>query len=438
MGLNNQAAREFNVTRFRIFSNSNEKFADIPQKEGIFVNLHYYESILENSIKATAIIADTGYSIEGDGNYVSLIEGLDLSGGEYVELHIEDGYGNKLEFSGTRALRIGRIRNKMEHTQNMVFIVDLVTTEFFKNELVETRVNEAFEGKISNSVYRILKNFLKTEKNIKVEVTENEYSFTANQQFDTPFYKCTSLGRRCIPEGGTETSAGFFFFETYDGFQFRSIEKLLDENNGYKTYIYNNTTELPDGYYGKILQATPIINIDVQQKMEIGAWGSQVKTYNYFDTAYTEKQFLTQSKGAKGVNLAGLNLPSLPDDIIGKPTRIISKMQPYGIKQSIDKDKSKKKDYDVNLIAAQAASRYNQLFTIVLNIVIAGDFSHRAGDLIYCDFPKLSSDKTQVVSGKNSGIYMIANVTQQLDVRDGSYTQLTLVRDSYGRKPFKR
>ena len=74
----------------------------------------------------------------------------------------------------------------------------------------------------------------------------------------------------------------------------------------------------------------------------------------------------------------------------------------------------------------------------MLNIVIAGDFSHRAGHLIYCDFPELSSDRTQVVSGKNSGIYMIANLTQQLDARDGSYTQLTLVRDSYGRKPFKR
>jgi hypothetical protein len=72
----------------------------------------------------------------------------------------------------------------------------------------------------------------------------------------------------------------------------------------------------------------------------------------------------------------------------------------------------------------------------VLNIVIAGDFSHRAGDLIYCDFPELSSDKTQIVSGKNSGIYMIANLIQQLDVRAGAWTQLTLVRDSYGRKPF--
>jgi len=437
MGLNNQAVKEFNVTKFRIYSNKNGKFADIPQKEGIFVNLHYYESILENSIKATAIIADTGYSIENDGKYVGLIEGLNLCGGEKVELHIEDGYGNKLRFSDERVLRIGRIRNKMEHTQNMVFVIDLVTTEFFKNELVETRVDEAFEGRISISVYKILKDFLKTPKNIDdIEETENDYSFNAH--VEKPFYKCTTLARRSVPKGGTKTSAGFFFFENYDGFKFRSIEKLLDKKRPCKKYLYNNKTELPGEYDGKILQATPVINIDVQQKMAIGAWGSQIKTYNYFDTGYTEEQFLAEMEGADGVNLAGKELPCLPEDIFGKPTRIISKMQPYGIKQSIDKDKSKKKDYNVDEIAAQAASRYNQLFTIVLNIVIAGDFSHRAGDLIYCDFPELSSDKTQVVSGKNSGYYMIANITQQLDARDGAYTQLALVRDSYGRIPFKR
>ena len=437
MGLNNQAVKEFNVTRFRIFSNTNGKFADIPQKEGIFVNLHYYESILENCIKATAIIADTGYSIEKDRKYVSLIEGLDMCGGEKVELHIEDGYGNKLQFSGEKCLYIGKIRNKIEHTQNIVFVIDLVTKEFFANELVETRVDQYFEGSISESVKIILQQFLKTEKNVDdIEETENSYTF--NGHIEKPFYKCTWLGKRSIPKGGKTSSAGFFFYETYDGFKFKSIEKLLDEKNGYKKYIYTNTTELPSGYDGKILEYLPTINIDVQQKMMIGAYGSLVRTYDFFQNKYEEKEITSEREGKTGVNLAGTELPCLPDEFFGKPTRTISKMQPYGVLKPINKDKSKEPDYVVNEITAQAASRYNQLFTIILTIVIAGDFSHRAGNLIYCDFPELSSDKTQIVSGKNSGIYMIANVTQQLDAVSGAYTQLTLVRDSYGRKPFKR
>lgn len=435
MGLNNQVARIYNCTKFVIYSNVNGKSVDVNRG---FVNLHYYESILENYVKATAIIADTGYTIEKDTKFVSLIEGLDLCGGEKVELHLEDGYGNQLKFSNEKSLYIGRIRNKIEHTQNMVFVMDLVTKEFFRNELVETRIDERFEGKISKSVDRILKGFLKTEKYLDIEPTENPYSF--NGHIEKPFYKCTWLGKRSIPEGGTENSAGFFFFETYDGFKFKSIEKLLDEKRGYKKYIYTNTTELPAGYDGKILEAVPTINIDVQQKLMIGAYGSQVITYDFFQNKYEEKEILPDEKreGKRGVNLAGTKLPGLPEDLFGKPTRVISKLQPYGIVQPIDKDKSKLKDYDINQVVAQAASRYNQLFTIILTIKIAGDLSHRAGNLVFCDFPELSASQTQTYSGKNSGIYMIANVTQFMDARDGAFTQLTLVRDSYGRKPIKR
>jgi hypothetical protein len=433
MGLNNQEAREYNISRFAIYSNVNGKSCDVNRG---FINLHYYESVLENYIKASVLIADTGYSVDDGDKLVSLIDGLDLCGGERVELKIEDGYGNVLDFSNEKSLYIGRIRNKIEHTQNMIFVVDLVTKEFFTNELVETRVDKRFNGKISDSVLDILINFLNTEKNLDIEQTENEYSF--NGHVEKPFYKCTWLGKRSIPLGGREKSAGFFFFETYDGFHFKSIEKLLDENRQYRKYIYNNTTELPVGYDGKILEAIPSINIDVHQKMMVGAYGSDVRTYNFFDTNYEEKELKVNRDGDTGINLAGNNLPYLPDDLFGKPTRIISKIQPIGILQKIDKDNSKKKDYDVNEIVAQAASRYNQLFTIILTITIAGDLSHRAGDLIYCDFPELSSGNTQIVSGKNSGLYMIVNATQFIDARDGAFTKLTLARDSYGRKPFRR
>lgn len=433
MGLNNQVATVFNCTKFVIYSNTNGKAVDVNRG---FINLHYYESILENYVKATAIIADTGYTIQKDNKLVSLIEGLDLCGAEKVELHLEDGYGNKLRFSDEKCLYINKIYNRMEHSQSMVFVIDLVSKEFFTNELIETRVAKRFNGKISSSVNDILKNVLKTKKPLEIELTENEYSF--NGHTEKPFYKCTWLGKRSIPEGGTENSAGFFFFETYDGFKFRSIEKLLDERRGYKTYIYTNTTELPAGYNGKILQAIPSININVQQKLMIGAYGTKIITYDLFKNKYEEKEVIPNKEGKPGVNLAGKNLPNLSSDLSGKPSRVMGKLQPYGVVQPTGKETSKKKDYNINEITAQAAIRYNQLFTFILTITIAGDYSHRAGNLIYCDFPELSADQTMNFSSKNSGIYMIASVTQFIDPRDNTFTQMTLVRDSYGRKPIKR
>ena len=439
MGLENQVARQYNIGKFKIYSNDGKNSVDLTTGEGYFLNLQYNESILENQVSATVTIADIGYAVRDSQNqkYLGLIDGLDMCGGERVELVIEDGYKNKLEFIDEKCLYVAKIRNKLEDTQKMVFVIDLVTKEFFMNELVETRVDGPFDGKISVSVENILKQYLRTEKDVDIEETDNVYSF--NGHVEKPFYKCTWLGKRSVPKDGTSKSAGFFFYENYDGFKFKSIESLLDsERIQYKKYVFTNTTELPDEYDGKILEYMPIINIDVQQKMSIGAYGSQVKTYNFYDNEYKEKNIGSQKEGEKGINLAGNNLPCLPEEMFDKPTRIIGKMQPIGVKQNLDKDKSKEKDYNVDEIVAQAASRYNQLFTIVLTAKIAGDFSHRVGDIIFCDFPEQSPGKTQVVSGKNSGIYMIANLAQQVDAREGCWTQFTLVRDSYGRKPFKR
>ena len=77
--------------------------------------------------------------------------------------------------------------------------------------------------------------------------------------------------------------------------------------------------------------------------------------------------------------------------------------------------------------------RYNQLGTIQVHVMLVGDFSLRAGDLIHCDFPELSSKPNQQPSKKMSGIYMIADVCHRITSTD-TLTSLNLIRDSYGRK----
>ena len=80
--------------------------------------------------------------------------------------------------------------------------------------------------------------------------------------------------------------------------------------------------------------------------------------------------------------------------------------------------------------------RYNQMFSIKINIMIAGDFSLRAGDLIHCEFPKLSAESNTQVNKKSGGLYMIASLCHNITPQE-TYTSLTLVRDTFGRKPFK-
>ena len=139
MGLNNQVVKEFNVTRFRIYSNTNGKFADIPQKEGIFVNLHYYESILENTIRASATLADTGYR-KGEGYAVVEEEGIKLTTGEKINLKITDGYDTTLSFLGDKNLVVKEPKQTAGTSNKITFDLDLFTTEAVNNELVPYRV----------------------------------------------------------------------------------------------------------------------------------------------------------------------------------------------------------------------------------------------------------------------------------------------------------
>ena len=91
--------------------------------------------------------------------------------------------------------------------------------------------------------------------------------------------------------------------------------------------------------------------------------------------------------------------------------------------------------YDAASTMVQSIMRYNQMFLIKISVVIPGDFSLRAGDLVYCDFPGLTIERNAEVNKKSGGIYMIASLCHRITPRE-TFTSMTLVRDSFGRKPF--
>ena len=85
-----QLAGPANIQKIGIASVVNEgTFVDV--SAGI-MELRYYESILQDSPKATYIFADTGNSI----NKKSVIEGLPLRGSEPTLIVMTDNYDNEI------------------------------------------------------------------------------------------------------------------------------------------------------------------------------------------------------------------------------------------------------------------------------------------------------------------------------------------------------
>ena len=188
------------------------------------VELRYYESLLQDSVMATVMFSDSGNAVpdEKTGDIKSAVEALPIVGSERVEFKMMDNNENKIEYT----FRINNVSPLSDDTTKSIVALKLVSEEFEINE--ETRINKRFDGKPSDAVKEILTNFLKTKKDISdIEDSTECGSIPAQKK---PFYALNWLSQRCAPVDKTPgTTAGFFFYETSEGYHFKSIDALLGQ-----------------------------------------------------------------------------------------------------------------------------------------------------------------------------------------------------------------
>jgi hypothetical protein len=423
-----QRLNDIDVKRLVFYS---RKGKEVDVSRGL-VLLQYYESILENSVKATVTFADTGFRDNGDGG-VHEESDIDIQGGEKVFLELKDEKGNKVKFTtDDYQLRILSVPNTVEHTQHMVITVNLCTKEYLQNELEEYYITKRYDGNISDSVEKILKEVLKTPKKLDIEPTQNKFNFLGH--VEKVFAKLVWLSKRSVPDLPKirGNSAGYFFYETSEGFKFKSIDGLLSTKPKRKL-IFNNTIYLPEGYDAKILNQ-PVFTptIDVLKKLRMGTYDNKLVTFDLYNNKYEEKEI-----NGTGV-LAGKALPELLPDIKKTSRRSTAARDvgvlPPGETLKTQLQKAKETNFDIENILNQSFMRYNQLFSIRTSITIYADLTLHAGDVVFCDFPELSSRANKIISNKKSGNYLIVDLCHYISPNGPNYTKLNLVRDSFGRK----
>ena len=432
--------RSGDITKFTI--------GNSPDFSGAVQTISYYEDILEPSIKVNVTILETGLSDTKIGGILDDPQ-KPIRGGEQVLLDFEDNQAvpNQLSFRKEKSLYVNKVSNIDPSTQEEIYSMQFRPQEFFHNN--QTRVVKRYDGRINNNIVKILQQTLKTEKNVDTDVTAVPYNFIGNDK--KPFYVCTWLAGKAIPAmmvDGKSTiggAAGYFFFETYDGFKFKAVDKLL-EGDAVKRYILTGKPDSPPpGYTGKILSVNISRYIDLERNLTMGMYANRSIFFDYYAMKYEVRDY-NISKQIGKVKNAGKSVLGWVDEGFRKyPSRYMTHVLDVGSlpagKSTKDqlkewKDNPSRPTYDAPNSMVQAMMRYNQLYTIQTNVMIAGDFSLRAGDLIYCDFPTLTVDHNKDVNKETGGIYMIASLCHRL-TRGDCYTSLTLVRDTFGRIPFK-
>lgn len=389
--------------------------------KAILADIRYYENVLSNVITLSVGVKETD----------DILDKLPIRGGEKVDIIIEDYNGKKL----SPTLYVNKVRNVISDSIENNYFLDLASEQFFKNDL--SRVVKRYDGKISDNITKIMKEHLDTD--IDVEETLINYNFIGNNR--KPLYVCTWLASKSIPAQPGEGTAGYLFFETQDGFQFKSIDGLFSQSYKRK-YVLTNTPFKPDEYDAQVLKYSIDRDINLQNNLALGVYSNRSIYFNFYDYKYVDQEFSIKDETIKtGGND---NIQESIKNFGDEPSRIMTRILDIGTlpagKKAEDELETWKDDptnptFNAPKTMVQSVMRYNQLFSIKINITIAADFTLKAGDLIYCDFPEVSTSKNSGTNKQSGGIYMISSLCHRL-TSDQSSTNLTLVRDSFGRKPF--
>ena len=430
------AVSTISYKRSTIFSLDGEGF-DIKK----ILEFDYYEDVLKQAVTAKMKISSS----------FSYVNQLPIRGGEKVELNILTSFGETV-FEGDTALYVYKVSDHKTSRMVEECVLHLTTLESFSNQSTRCQKKYNFSG-IGEHVEDILKNTLQTKKDFKIEPTANSYTFIGNSK--KPFYTLTWLGSKAISQVAEKSgvsgegkyaenkgTAGFLFYENYDGYHFRSIDSLVAN-----TQVQDGKSDLEPkfeySFKGKVIEAANIKNnitiidyslrknIDLRGALRVGMYCNQFYYYNTQSNEVSLYNYKLKEEIKNATKLGNEESITVNSEFADVPTRTMFRTSDHGTLNPSGALTESQSDSGGDAILAKSVSRINLLFTQALNILVPLNVRLKVGDLIYCEFPKIEGGQSTEVDDQMSGNYVIREVHHHF-VANQNTSSLLLMRDSYG------
>ena len=392
-----------------------------PDLIGGFAFLEYHENIFADTNRISYAFVDTG--IQGQ----TIKESLPLYNSEDIEFEFADNNGVKLK---PKFVVNQNITTEQTATTSTI-LLKCVSEEILRNECEESICNDSYQGTISDHVKNILKNNLKSQKNIDAE-NGSTYNFNGNRH--KSLYTLNWLSKHDTPSKKGDT-AGFLFFETSEGYKYKSIDFLFNQKPK-KRFIMNDSTEVPQPYDGKILDIFLADQSDATTKLRSGVVVNELITFNP-----RERKFGKDKKELRSNVESGRDFAKFNKKFLSSITRTTFAMTDTGsqntngsTKQQVQKNNES--NFDVQSILNQSIKRYNEIDSQKTSITIAGDFELHVGDTIFIDVRSLS-DQIDNLDKFIGGKYLITDLCHRMD-STGVFTKLNLQRDKFKRGSVNR
>ena len=374
--------------------------------------IDYYESLDSPTIALTVTFIDVDQVISREG----------ITGGEYIDVTVKIGGFDDFKLTSEKhKLMLNSVRNVITETNKQVATLEFITVESIINETA--RVNKKYAGNVTGTVKQLLKTDTKgiqTSKNLESDEAANSYAFVGNlkRPLDTIQWLC--------PKAQSSTkNFGFLFFETLDGYNFKSIEKLLDQDS----VRYTHTDRPMEGSF-KIMQNNLNQTNDIGMNLRLGMYANR--------TTYVDIE--NQNVDIVDFDITQLDLKKpfkLLDGIEKHPSRLMLRVNDYGVSQKGSKKEDTVPESELAVYQNKSYIRNNVLFSQSLQISIPINPDLRAGNVIDVRLPVKKGDGSSGESEQGneksndpSGRYLISELRHLLG-GGKSETQLTLIRDVF-------
>ena len=375
-------------------------------------NITYFESIKSPAISLSLNIIDVDQLISRQG----------ITGGEYLSLRIKvEGYDKEFEIKPNKhLLMLNSVKDVMTSASKQVATLEFVSVEAIINET--SRVNQRFTGNVTDTVKKLLKDKkgIQTKKNLDSDQATNSYSFVGNlkRPFDTIQWLCSK-------SQSSKDGTGFLFFETLDGYVFKSIENLLDG----KAVEYKKS-ETPDDSSGlTILENNLNQTSDIGMSCRMGMYANKTIYINIDNATLKTVDYRIESLKLK-------KPPKLPNGLEKNPTRLMLRILDKCALQKGSKKKEIQKENELAIYQSKSYARANLIFSQSMGISIPFNPELRAGQMLDLKFPLRKGDDQGTTTYGNesdddvSGKYLISELKHIIGGNRAN-TELTLIRDMF-------
>ena len=441
---NNAAA--FVYTSVKITLEDGKNKGKTFQIKDIINGFTYYEDITRPFISANLNITDSTANLIGSGTGP-------ITGNELVEIVVLGP--DEKEY--TYYFRVYKVGDRINSGKVQNYNLGLISEEALANP--QTRIRKTMTGRPDEIVRECLgEEGLNTPKDIITDPCLNKKKILPKNL--SPFAICAKLQDQSIPFGkggigsgvGAETkdgkysdgTAGFFFYENARGFNFRSIDGLMDIensmniNNSGANYVKAFRDSAGDEMPETIIDVQFTSEINLMQSLLTGAYSIRCQYYDISTGEYKESTYSANKSWDKQAHLGSQDELTPGQKILaGRPTRIVSAIldsESYysGQDSAIDSDYQ---DWTPSTLP-QAISRNYLLNTQGLRIVVPGNLQLVVGDIVKVFLQNMSTQegrKFESVDQDHSGFYLITSLSRFYDtVNKRVTTMLSLKRDSYG------